>query len=155
MVSIGFICRPKCAISYAAMSLCVKRYLGFTSGTDRPIYLRRCFSSWLLWQSCHSIGHCYEKRGLHRNCGRLSGGKSIFKGLRKSASISEYVISTAGKIVLKSIIYGGYHQLKLSTEIFKVTAIITPFAVYMVLACPLGISTAPGVYQAEMAHQIL
>jgi hypothetical protein len=49
----------------------------------------------------------------------------------------------------------GYHQLKLSDESSKITAIITPWGVYRFLACPFGISTAPGEYQARMAHEIL
>ena len=48
-----------------------------------------------------------------------------------------------------------YHQLKLPDESSKVTAIITPFGVYLFLAYPFGISTSPGEYQARMAHQIL
>ena len=49
----------------------------------------------------------------------------------------------------------GYHQLKLAEDSSKVTAIITPWGVYRFLACPFGISTAPGEYQARMAHEIL
>jgi len=45
--------------------------------------------------------------------------------------------------------------LRLEDENSKVTAIITPWGVYRFLACPFGISTAPGEYQARMAHQIL
>ena len=49
----------------------------------------------------------------------------------------------------------GYHQLRLEKESSKVTAIITPLGVYRFLACPFGISTAPGKYQVRMAHEIL
>ena len=49
----------------------------------------------------------------------------------------------------------GYHQLRLDKESSRVTAIITPCGVYSFLACPFGISTAPGEYQARMAHHIL
>ena len=35
------------------------------------------------------------------------------------------------------------------------TAIITSFGVYRILACPFGISTAPREYQARKAYQIL
>ena len=49
----------------------------------------------------------------------------------------------------------GYHQLKLAEDSSKVTAIITPWGVYRFLACPFGISTAPGEYQQRMAHEIL
>ena len=49
----------------------------------------------------------------------------------------------------------GYHQLRLTDDSSKVTAIITPWGVYRFLACPFGISTAPGEYQARMAHEIL
>ena len=49
----------------------------------------------------------------------------------------------------------GYHQLKLTEDSSKVTAIITPWGVYRFLACPFGISTAPGEYQARMAYEIL
>ena len=49
----------------------------------------------------------------------------------------------------------GYHQLKLAENSSKVTAIITPWGVYRFLACPFGISTAPGEYQARMAHVVL
>jgi hypothetical protein len=49
----------------------------------------------------------------------------------------------------------GYHQLRLYEDSSKITAVITPWGVYRFLACPFGISTAPGVYQARMAHQIL
>jgi hypothetical protein len=49
----------------------------------------------------------------------------------------------------------GYHQLRLEDESSKVTAIIIPWGVYRFLACPFGISTAPGEYQARMAHHIL
>jgi hypothetical protein len=49
----------------------------------------------------------------------------------------------------------GYHQLRLDHESSKITAIITPWGVYRFLACPFGISTAPGEYQARMAHIIL
>ena len=42
--------------------------------------------------SC-SHGDCSKKRGWYPNGGRLSTGKSIFKGLSTSTSISEYVIS--------------------------------------------------------------
>jgi hypothetical protein len=49
----------------------------------------------------------------------------------------------------------GYHQLKMSDESSKVTAVITPWGVYRFTACPFGISTAPGQYQARMAHEIL
>jgi hypothetical protein len=45
----------------------------------------------------------------------------------------------------------GYHQLRLSHDSSKVTAIITPWGVYRFLACPFGISSAPGEYQARMA----
>ena len=45
--------------------------------------------------------------------------------------------------------------MKLSDESSKVTAIITPFGVYRVSACPFDISTAAGRYQARMDHQIL
>jgi hypothetical protein len=37
----------------------------------------------------------------------------------------------------------------------KVTAIITPWGLYRFLVCPFGISSAPGEYQARMAHQVL
>ena len=46
----------------------------------------------------------------------------------------------------------GYNQAENSS---KVTAIITPWGVYRFLACPFGISTAPGQYQARMAHVVL
>ena len=49
----------------------------------------------------------------------------------------------------------GYHQLRLDKESSRVTAIITPWGVYRFLACPFGISTAPGEYQARMAHKVL
>ena len=49
----------------------------------------------------------------------------------------------------------GYHQLRLTEDSSKVTAIITPWGVYRFLACPFDISTAPGEYQARMAHEIL
>jgi len=49
----------------------------------------------------------------------------------------------------------GYHQLRLTEDSSKVTAIITPWGVYRFLACPFGISTAPGKYQARMAYEIL
>ena len=49
----------------------------------------------------------------------------------------------------------GYHQLRLTEDSSKVTAIITPWGDYRFLACPFGISTAPGEYQARMAHKIL
>jgi cleavage and polyadenylation specificity factor subunit 1 len=49
----------------------------------------------------------------------------------------------------------GYHQLRLDANSSKVTAIITPWGVYRFLSCPFGISTAPGEYQARMAHQVL
>ena len=48
----------------------------------------------------------------------------------------------------------GYHQLRLTGDSSKVTAII-PWGLYRFLACPFGISTAPGEYQARMAHEIL
>jgi len=35
----------------------------------------------------------------------------------------------------------GYHQLRLTEDSFKVTAIITPWGVYIFLACPVGTST--------------
>ena len=44
----------------------------------------------------------------------------------------------------------GYHQLRLTDDSSKVTAIITPWGVYRFLACPFGISTAPDEYQARM-----
>ena len=49
----------------------------------------------------------------------------------------------------------GYHLLRLDKESSRVTAIITPWGVYRFLACPFGISTAPGEYQARMAHKVL
>ena len=49
----------------------------------------------------------------------------------------------------------GYHQLKLFDKSSKVTEIINPFGVYRSLACPFGISTAPGEYQVRLVHQIL
>ena len=49
----------------------------------------------------------------------------------------------------------GYHQQRLNKESSRVTAIITPWGVYRFLACPFGISTAPGEYQARMAHKVL
>jgi len=49
----------------------------------------------------------------------------------------------------------GYHQLRLEDKISKVTAIITPWGVYRFLVCPFGILTAPGEYQARMAHEVL
>ena len=50
----------------------------------------------------------------------------------------------------------GYHQLRLEDERLKVTAIIYHTrGVYRSLARPYGISTAPGEYQARMAHEIL
>ena len=38
----------------------------------------------------------------------------------------------------------GYHQLRLDKASSRVTAIITPWGVHRFLACPFGISTAPG-----------
>jgi len=38
----------------------------------------------------------------------------------------------------------GYHQLKIAENSGKVTSIMTPWGVYRILACPFGISTAPG-----------
>ena len=49
----------------------------------------------------------------------------------------------------------GYHQLRLTEDCSKFTAIITLWRVYRFLACPLGISTASGEYQARMAHENL
>jgi len=49
----------------------------------------------------------------------------------------------------------GYHQLKLDPQSSRVTAIITPWGVHRFVSCPFGISTAPGKYQARMAHQVL
>ena len=48
-----------------------------------------------------------------------------------------------------------YHQLKRDQQSRRVTAIITPWGVYRFLSCPFGISTAPGEYQARIAHQVL
>jgi Reverse transcriptase (RNA-dependent DNA polymerase) len=44
----------------------------------------------------------------------------------------------------------GYHQLRLTDDSSKVTAIITPWGVNRFLACPFGISTAPGEYEARI-----
>ena len=44
----------------------------------------------------------------------------------------------------------GYHQLKLAKDSSKVTAIITLWGVHRFLACPFGISTASGEYQARI-----
>jgi hypothetical protein len=44
----------------------------------------------------------------------------------------------------------GYHQLRLSEDSSKVTAVITPWGVYRFLACPFGISTTTG---ALVVHQ--
>ena len=49
----------------------------------------------------------------------------------------------------------GYHQLRLEKKSCKVTAIITPWGVYRFLDCLFGISTAPGKFQAKIAHEIL
>jgi hypothetical protein len=49
----------------------------------------------------------------------------------------------------------GYHHFRLTEDSSKVTAIITPWGVCRLLVCPFGISTAPGEYQARMAHKIL
>ena len=49
----------------------------------------------------------------------------------------------------------GHHQLRLDKESSRVTAIITPWGVNRFLAFPFGISTAPGEYQARMAHKLL
>ena len=49
----------------------------------------------------------------------------------------------------------GYHQLRLAESSSKVTAVITPWGVYRFLACPFGISTAPGEYQARMQTEVL
>jgi len=57
--------------------------------------------------------------------------------------------------MLRWTIVWGHHQLRLTEDCSKVTAIITPCGVYRVSACPFGISTAPGEYQARMAHEIL
>ena len=45
--------------------------------------------------------------------------------------------------------------MRLEAESSKITAIITPWSVYRFLACTFGILTAPGEYQARMAHHIL
>ena len=37
----------------------------------------------------------------------------------------------------------------------KMTAIITPWGIYRFPACPFGVSTAPGEYQARMARVVL
>ena len=49
----------------------------------------------------------------------------------------------------------GYHQVRLKDENLKVTVIITPWGVYRFLACPFGMSIAPGEYQTRRAHEIL
>ena len=49
----------------------------------------------------------------------------------------------------------GYHQIRLDKESSRVTAIITLWGVYRFLAFPFGISTAPGKYQARIAHKVL
>ena len=50
-----------------------------------------------------------------------------------------------------------YHQFKLAKKSSKVIAIIhpTPWGFYQFLVCPFGILTAPGEYQAGMAHVVL
>ena len=55
----------------------------------------------------------------------------------------------------KWTIYGGYHQVKLAEDSSQITAIITPWGVHRFLACPFGISTAPGEHQARIANEIL
>ena len=49
----------------------------------------------------------------------------------------------------------GCHQLQLDKERNQVTAIITVWEVYRFLACPFGISTAAGDYQATMAIKVI
>jgi hypothetical protein len=49
----------------------------------------------------------------------------------------------------------GYHQLRLYEDSSKITAVITPWGVYRFLACPFGISTATGEYQARLQSFIL
>ena len=49
----------------------------------------------------------------------------------------------------------GYHQIRLDKESSDVAAIITPWGVNRFLAYSFGISTAPGEYQARMAHKVL
>ena len=70
------------------------------------------------------------------------------------ASVSEYVVSTVEwkNSMQKSIIYDSPSCLM---KVLKLSLYITPIGVYRFLACPFGISTAPGEYQARMAHQIL
>jgi len=42
----------------------------------------------------------------------------------------------------------------LDKESSKVAVIIIPWGVYRFMTCPFGISTAPGEYQARMAHKV-
>jgi hypothetical protein len=49
----------------------------------------------------------------------------------------------------------GYHQLRLGEKSSKITAVITPWGVHRFLACPFGISTAPGKNQARMHNIVL
>ena len=90
--------------------------------------------------------------------GGLSGGQSVSACISQSASLPRHVVSAA----LRHMQYfakvdnlWGYHQLRLDKKSSRVTAIITPWGVYRFLACPFGISTAPGEYQARMAHKVL
>ena len=48
----------------------------------------------------------------------------------------------------------GYHQLRLDKESIRLTAIISLCRVCRFLACPFGISTAQGDYEACMTHKM-
>ena len=49
----------------------------------------------------------------------------------------------------------GYYQLRLDEESSRVTVITMGCLYIWFLAFPFGISTAPGEYQARMAHKLL
>ena len=49
----------------------------------------------------------------------------------------------------------GYHQFKLDQQSSRVRAIITPQGCIVSYLDPFRISTAPGEYQAKIAHQVL
>ena len=103
------------------------------------------------------IGDSLEERRWDRYGSGLSRSQIAAGWHCKPTTVPSHAIQKLGgqKYFAKVDNLWGYHQLRLEAESSKITAIITPWGVYRFLACPFGISIAPGEYQARMAHHIL
>jgi hypothetical protein len=73
--------------------------------------------------------------------------------------VNQQLDTTANQLPYQSTLFqqlGGQKCFaKVDNEGSKIMAVITSWGVYRFSACPFGISTAPGEYQAQMAHVVL